>query len=966
MGQDHLPDECSPPNAVIEKKVTSMSADTETSEPVSEVVDGYIRQNSPVHMFKTKHLFVELHEFRRDHWHETHRWNHGLQEDLVVRERRAATKMVDSHHETKGSWTKPHLPSVSLNGLANLRNGLMPCTVVLDLYATDEHSAFNEITKVMMEQFVRVGLVDAKEKEKALAQWMDRLFPTKCVVAKSCTDESLAMPRNVSIDSALSMTDPLKADADEEAVHILVDEANWLRSDVVAFVRLANVVNCGLEEQSMWQMPCCKYIAFILGPPDAEEPMKRVEMGRALAALLQDDCVVNAAYNSSIPDEFVEMVDDHFTKLRLMPQTSRPTQTGIAKRAQKMFEEFSNLKSAPSVSALLRTQTGKWAHKQRGVFDQGVSVGSIIHMMQRFAIPLLTGILVALIWANTDPVSYDKWAGYGPAYDAGGTDGSHRRLGGGGGGHRPTILEISIHGHPMTLHFLVNDIGMCLFFGLAAKEIAEALQPGGSLFPPTRTTVNVLAATLGGVFGPIIVYLISLGFFDAVGLLDDRFSFGDYAIGWGVPTATDISIAWVTALLVFGSGHPAINYLLLLAVVDDGIGLLIIAFAYPDPANPLQPQWLLLVIVAMGIAFLLRRLKCSRWQAYILLAGPVSWIGLLYAALHPSLALVFIVPFMPLKIENDSFDISSAWDSEPENSETKDQAHKHHAPLHDFEEACKGFVDFGVLFAFGAVNAGVKVDSVGVLTLAILLALVVGKTLGIFVAAKIATACHCPPPAGMTNGGILIVGFIASAGLTVSLFMSGQAFSESVVLGAEAKMGALMSIFSAFIALAASAFVKKCCPELLARTSVASASEVTAMHNGDSDEDMFLEDVIVENTVRNLRVIHKAEAAVEKKAKMNRKNALTKMKTRASLDTFASDPGAPKIAHSVQPVGKLNSQQSSRSLPAHLDAATIKHNSDSPQSEASLSSPPMAKPHGTPPTVCVVPAHQQTLRVLHL
>ena len=36
--------------------------------------------------------------------------------------------------------------------------------------------------------------------------------------------------------------------------------------------------------------------------------------------------------------------------------------------------------------------------------------------------------------------------------------------------------------------------------------------------------------------------------------------------GWGVPTATDIALAWLVARSVFGRGHPAINFLLLRAV----------------------------------------------------------------------------------------------------------------------------------------------------------------------------------------------------------------------------------------------------------------------------------------------------------------------------------------------------------------------------------------------------------------
>ena len=33
----------------------------------------------------------------------------------------------------------------------------------------------------------------------------------------------------------------------------------------------------------------------------------------------------------------------------------------------------------------------------------------------------------------------------------------------------------------------------------------------------------------------------------------------------------------MVAVFIFGHGHPAIDYLILLAVVDDGLGLIIIA-----------------------------------------------------------------------------------------------------------------------------------------------------------------------------------------------------------------------------------------------------------------------------------------------------------------------------------------------------------------------------------------------------
>ena len=46
--------------------------------------------------------------------------------------------------------------------------------------------------------------------------------------------------------------------------------------------------------------------------------------------------------------------------------------------------------------------------------------------------------------------------------------------------------DLSINGHPVTIHFVVNDVLMCFFFGIAVKELVEALKPGGALYPPKK------------------------------------------------------------------------------------------------------------------------------------------------------------------------------------------------------------------------------------------------------------------------------------------------------------------------------------------------------------------------------------------------------------------------------------------------------------------------------------------------
>ena len=142
---------------------------------------------------------------------------------------------------------------------------------------------------------------------------------------------------------------------------------------------------------------------------------------------------------------------------------------------------------------------------------------SLKSFLQEFSIPLLGGVITALVVTNLSPKGYHHF------------------------------LEWEPMGLGMTLHFLINDIFMVLFFGIAAKEIVEACLPGGDLSPPSKA-INPLLGTLGGICGPVAVYL---------GLVYAMGHGGSYARGWGIPTATDIALAWLVARMVFGNGHPA-------------------------------------------------------------------------------------------------------------------------------------------------------------------------------------------------------------------------------------------------------------------------------------------------------------------------------------------------------------------------------------------------------------------------
>ena len=396
-----------------------------------------------------------------------------------------------------------------------------------------------------------------------------------------------------------------------------------------------------------------------------------------------------------------------------------------------------------------------------------------MELLQEFSIPLIAGVILAVVWANVAPESYHS------------------------------LVEGSLVGdnHHYTLKFLMNDIFMVLFFGLAAKEITEACLPGGPL-NPLKKAINPLLGTLGGVLGPIGCYV-------AWAYLSGH---QEIAGGWGVPTATDIALAWLVARVVFGANHPAVSYLLLLAVADDGLGLGIIAIFYPDPAHPVAPIFLFAVVAAMGIAFALRKSKVQSFWPYILGAGSLSWWGLHAAHLHPALALVPVVPFLP----------HAGHDHGLYAEETS--GHAHNDPLNRFEHFFKLPVDLG-LFGFGLANAGVSLATVGPATYAVVFGLLVGKTVGIFGFAMIGHRLGFKLPDGMNARSVLVSGVTAGLGLTVALFVAGVAFTDASLVGA-AKMGALFSVAAAPLAIALGKMLR-------VRSQHSSTKEFTSEQNPD-------------------------------------------------------------------------------------------------------------------------------------
>ncbi len=325
-----------------------------------------------------------------------------------------------------------------------------------------------------------------------------------------------------------------------------------------------------------------------------------------------------------------------------------------------------------------------------------------------------------------------------------------------------------------TLHFAINDIFMVFFFGIATKEIVEATKPGGSL-ANIKNALNPLIATMGGILVPIGVYIIT------VFVMGKQESL---LIGFGIPTATDIAIAWMIASLIFGKKHPAIQYLLLLAIVDDALGLGIIAIFYPDPNHPVELQNLLFLVLGVFLSFGFKKARIENFWWYIIFGGGLSWIGLYTAHLHPALALVPIIPFIPSATKDEGLF------AEEERREVSGHMKKNIDPLNQFEHFFKTPIEVG-LFVFALVNAGVLLSSIGDSTYPVMFGLMIGKFMGVFGFAFTAHLLGIKLPKGIRMKELFVLANITGIGLTVALFVSGAAFINSDIQ-ASAKMGVLI------------------------------------------------------------------------------------------------------------------------------------------------------------------------------
>lgn len=316
---------------------------------------------------------------------------------------------------------------------------------------------------------------------------------------------------------------------------------------------------------------------------------------------------------------------------------------------------------------------------------------------------------------------------------------------------------------------------LAIFFFVAGLELKREFV-AGDLRDPRRAAIPVVAAACGVAVPAVLFALLNVG--DPAKLQ-----------GWAIPTATDIAFA-LAVLAVISTHLPSglRTFLLTLAVVDDLLAITIIAVFY---TRSLSVTPLLFTLIPLGLFAMLVQRRVRSW--YLLLPLAVATWALVHASgIHATVAGVLLAFVVPV--------VRSGKNGGPDAGP---------GLAEHFEHRLRPVSSGLAVPVFALFSAGVTVGGVGGLgtsltdrvAIGIIVALVAGKTIGIFgstvLMAKF-TRAKLDDELAWTD--VLGLAMLAGVGFTVSLLIGELAFGVGSPSDEHVKVGVLTgSVVSALL-----------------------------------------------------------------------------------------------------------------------------------------------------------------------
>ncbi|EFA23443.1 Na+/H+ antiporter NhaA [Bifidobacterium gallicum] len=333
----------------------------------------------------------------------------------------------------------------------------------------------------------------------------------------------------------------------------------------------------------------------------------------------------------------------------------------------------------------------------------------------------------------------------------------------------------------MGLSHWAQDGLLTIFFLVVGLDLRQELTTG-SLANPKAAAVPMLCA-VGGMIVPPILFIAVIALFSNFGAGDpgsliiasgEVFPFAQTAHGWAIPTATDIAFS-LAVLALFAKALPGSirAFLMTLATVDDLLAIILIAVFF----SSLNAWYWFVGIAICAVAwYFLVRMEKVPWIAVVVI-GVLAWAMMYEAGVHPTLAGVLVGLLTPARA-----------------------MYKERSPRAErYAEKLQPFSALVALPIFAFFATGVHFDSitpmllVSPVVIGIIVALVVGKPLGIMIVAWLSTHVgSLRMPKGLRVRDMLPASVACGIGFTVSFLIASLAYA-SEELSAEARFGVLLA-----------------------------------------------------------------------------------------------------------------------------------------------------------------------------
>jgi NhaA family Na+:H+ antiporter len=329
----------------------------------------------------------------------------------------------------------------------------------------------------------------------------------------------------------------------------------------------------------------------------------------------------------------------------------------------------------------------------------------------------------------------------------------------------------------------VNHGLLTIFFVVVGLEIKREFTVGH--LASVRSGALPVVAALGGILLPAAIYW--------------SIAPPELRHGWGIPIGTDTAFA-VALIVLLGDRVPVELRVFLTAavIIDDIVAILVIALFY---TGEIDTRYLLAGGAVTAVLAVLNRAGVYRSLPYAV-CGVVLWFFLHEAGLHATLAGVILAVLMPTRPpanlkallaqaatviqleERYTGEAMRTGPSEPA-LHTLDAIHDRiESPGDKLLRSVEPWSSYAVLPIFALANAGVAwslgvFEGHGRLMFAIVLGLVLGKPIGIVLAARLAVlAGMAEKPDAYSWRQLCGAGALGGIGFTMSLFIAGAAFPD--------------------------------------------------------------------------------------------------------------------------------------------------------------------------------------------